>query len=91
MYGFARITESHLPHLAHKLPCYGRHESSDQAVVNIQGRDIYLGRYGTPESKQRYNEIISQLIAKRVIELVRAAVIPPTDDLRIIEPMSHYK
>ena len=33
-----------------KIPSYGRHKASGQAVVCINGRDVYLGKYGTPES-----------------------------------------
>ena len=28
------------------IPSYGRHKASGQAVVCINGRDVYLGKYG---------------------------------------------
>jgi len=43
-----------------RLPSYRLHRPSGLAVVTIDGRDHYLGQYGTPESRQKYGELISQ-------------------------------
>lgn len=41
------------------LPKYALHKASGQARVRIDGRDIYLGRHGSPESHQRYQEVLA--------------------------------
>lgn len=43
------------------VPKYLRHKASGQAVVRIDGRDVYLGVYGSPESRKRYAEEIARL------------------------------
>ena len=52
-----------MPRLTHKLPSYRRHRPSGQAVVTLGGRDHYLGRHGTPESKTRYEQLIAEWLA----------------------------
>ena len=36
------------------VPSYRLHKASGQARTIINGRHIYLGKYGSPESRQRY-------------------------------------
>jgi hypothetical protein len=54
-----------MPRLRFKLPSYCRHKATGQAVVTIDGHDHYLGRYGSPESKARYDEVIARLMATK--------------------------
>ena len=42
----------------HKNPTYRLHKATGQAVVTLGGRDIYLGRHGTPESQAEYDRIL---------------------------------
>ncbi len=46
-----------------RTPSYCRHKATGQAVVRIDGRDFYLGTYGTEESRQRYNQMIAEWYA----------------------------
>ena len=39
-------------------PKYRLQKSRGLAVVNINGRDIYVGKYGSAESKERYKRLI---------------------------------
>lgn len=41
-------------------PAYRRHKSSNLAYVTIGGKPIYLGAYGSPESRRRYRAIIRE-------------------------------
>jgi len=41
-----------------KKPGYWNHKPSGQAYVRIDGKDHYLGPYDSPESRDRYDEII---------------------------------
>jgi len=47
-----------------RKPSYLLHKSTGQARVRINGKDHYLGEYGSPESRQRYDEIIAEWFAK---------------------------
>ena len=44
------------------VPGYRKH-SSGQARVTINGRDYYLGPYGTKASKQKYDRIVAEYLA----------------------------
>jgi integrase len=44
-------------------PSYRQHKPSGQAVVTLSGKDHYLGRYDSPESHQRYDELVAQWLA----------------------------
>ena len=43
-----------------KIPSYLPHPASGQARVRVNGHDIYLGPYGSPESKQAYARFIAE-------------------------------
>ena len=44
-------------------PGYLQHKASGKAYVRIEGKDIYLGFFGTKESKAEYDRIISEWLA----------------------------
>ena len=44
-------------------PRYRRHKASGQAVTTIQGKDFYLGRYGTKASHIEYDRVIAEWLA----------------------------
>lgn len=46
-----------------RIPAYRHYKPKNLAVVRIDGRDIYLGRYGSPESHERYNREVAQWLA----------------------------
>jgi len=39
---------------APRVPSYRRHKPTGKAVVTLKGRDIYLGKYGSKESRAEY-------------------------------------
>lgn len=43
-----------------RQPAYCFHKASGQARVRINGRDIYLGTYDSPESHERYDDLIKE-------------------------------
>lgn len=50
-----------------RIPSYRLHKPSGQARVIIKGEHIYLGKYGTPKSWEKYHRIIArQLDGQRV-------------------------
>jgi hypothetical protein len=52
-YRFAVINERvpHMPLLIHSTPKYRHHRASGNAVVKIQGKDHYLGKYGSNSAR----------------------------------------
>ncbi len=43
------------------VPPYRHHKSTGRAVVYIDRRSIFLGKYDSPESRQKYAEIVSKI------------------------------
>ena len=44
-------------------PKYRLHKATGCAVVTLDGRDIYLGRHGTAESRAKYDELVARWLA----------------------------
>ena len=49
-----------MPRLLHQPPRYWRHSDSGQAAVTLFGKRIYLGKYGSAQSYERYREAIAK-------------------------------
>ena len=45
------------------VPSYRRHKPTAQAVVTLDGRDIYLGRRNTVTSRREYDRLIGERLA----------------------------
>src|SRR5262249_6090297 len=45
------------------IPSYSLHKPSGQARVRLNGRDVYLGRYNSEESRREYARIVAELTA----------------------------
>jgi hypothetical protein len=45
------------------LPKYRLHKGTGQAFVQVRGKRFYLGRWGTPKSKERYASFVAELSA----------------------------
>ncbi len=43
-----------------RTPSYRLHKPSGQAVVTIDGKDLYLGKIGTPESRAEYDRLLAE-------------------------------
>jgi hypothetical protein len=43
-----------------RVPAYSLHRASGKAVVRLDGKDHYLGDFGTPESHSRYAKLIAE-------------------------------
>ena len=47
-----------------KKPAYLHHKATGQARCRIAGKDHYLGEFGSPESRERYEELIAEWFAR---------------------------
>ncbi len=65
------------------IPAYRHHKPRNCAVVRIDGRDHYLGPYGSPESHEKY----ARLIAERCSSPSTTAV-GPASSVRVRQPLS---
>ena len=45
------------------LPGYLRHKPSGQAYCLINGKFVYLGKFGSKASRQQYEEVIAEYLA----------------------------
>jgi hypothetical protein len=52
-----------MPRLVHTLPQIRRHTPSNRARIRIDGKEFWLGTYGSPESLREYDRIISEYLA----------------------------
>ena len=50
-----------MPSVSFSIPKYRRHKGTGQSFVQVNGKRHYLGKFGTPESKQRYSRFIAEL------------------------------
>src|SRR6185437_2336521 len=46
-----------------RIPSYRHHKPSGLGVVTLNGKDHYLGKYGSPESKAAYDGVIGRWVA----------------------------
>ncbi|MFM7167866.1 MAG: hypothetical protein ACKO3T_21690, partial [Planctomycetaceae bacterium] len=60
-----------MPRKANVLPSYLLHKKSGQARVRLNGRDIYLGPYGSEESRIRYAEVVSSAVSGAPVDPLR--------------------
>src|SRR6266487_352308 len=56
---FAALEPTPMPR-TNRPPSYRRHKARNCAVVTIDGRNHYLGRYGSPESHQEYSRLLAE-------------------------------
>ncbi len=73
-----------------RIPSYRLHKPTGLAVVRLSGRDIYLGKHGTKESRERYQQVVADWIANNRILATRGAQGATTDALSIAELMLAY-
>lgn len=66
-----------------RTPSYRLHKPSGQAVVTIDGRDFYLGKFETPASRAEYDRLIAEW-------LQNSRCLPAESDLTINEILVGY-
>jgi hypothetical protein len=52
-----------MPTRTPQLPKYRHYKPKDLAVVRIDGKDHYLGKFGSEASKEKYRRLIAELVA----------------------------
>jgi integrase len=59
-----------MPSADHRLPKYRHYRPKNLAVVRIDGRDHYLGKYDSPESRERYHRLLAEWNASGTVARV---------------------
>ena len=49
--------------MSFRIPKYRHHKGSGQALVQIDSRRIYLGKYGSAQSKEKYRRVVAEALA----------------------------
>ena len=76
-----------MPKLKAQLPKYRHHRASGQAIVTLDGRDFYLGPFGTSASKQGYDRLLTEWLANgRRLE----APSTPMTGITVVEVTDRY-
>ncbi len=70
-----------------RLPSYRLHKPSGQAVVTLNGHDHYLGKHGSPQSRQAFDRLLAEFLASRAPQTSSSA--SPTD-LTVNELLLRY-
>ena len=65
-------------------PSYRHHKASGNAFVELGGKRIYLGRFDTPESREKYHRELA------TFEANGRKLIPPHDEITIVEVVAFY-
>jgi len=74
-----------MPRLVNRTPRYRKHKGSGQAVVHIDGREIYLGPHGPARRKRAFDRVVAEWLANG-----RHAPLSPADDLTVVELIARY-
>ena len=75
-----------------RIPKYRKHKPSKLAVVSLGGRDVYLGKFGTKESHEKYTRLVSEYLKHRG-EPVPASVYlakRPSKNITVVEAADRY-
>lgn len=52
-----------MPNRPQKVPSYRLHKPTKQAVVRLDGRDVYLGQHGSDASQEKYRRVVAEWLA----------------------------
>ena len=66
-----------MPNRKRKVPSYCKHKTSGQAYVTLDGKEHYLGVYGSPESKEQYGQLIAERFPTGQITAASAVSVDP--------------
>lgn len=67
-----------------RTPKYRRHKAKGLAVVTLDGRDVYLGKYGSVASKREYRRLVAEYIQRE------GKIASHRDDISVMEVIAAY-
>jgi hypothetical protein len=51
--------------MSFQVPKYRLHKGSGQALVQVGGRRVYLGKYGSARSKEKYRRLVAEALTRK--------------------------
>lgn len=72
-----------------RIPKYSLHKASGRARAILNGRHIWLGKYGSEGSLERYNRLVAELITSPAAQALRTTA-PPGCAITITELCAAY-
>lgn len=66
-----------------RKPAYCRHKPSGRAFVKLDGHRVYLGKHGTPESKDKYDVTVAEWIARGRQQVPASTTASTSDDATV--------
>lgn len=78
-----------MPRLLHRPPKYWLHKPTGQAAVKIDGKRLYLGKYGSAASHQRYAEVVAswrESATRATAEVALPATDPIPTEVVVVTP-----
>ncbi len=74
----------------HRPPSYRLQKARGCAVVTIEGKNHYLGRYGSPESREKYGRLIAEWSHRTALSPIRPLPTVDAADLSVNELILRY-
>ena len=78
-----------------RIPKLCRHKATGQAVVRLNGQDVYCGKFGTAAAKSEYDRVITEWLqrGRAIPGTVRGRPMPgrSADELSVAEVILAYK
>lgn len=68
-------------------PSYRLHRPSGHAVVTLQGRDHYLGKFGSTASRREYDRIVGEWLAAGRPTMTT----PEPDQIAVVQVLAAFK
>jgi integrase len=79
-----------MPRLTNRPPAYRLHKPSGQARVRYNGHEYWLGKFGTPESKEAYARLVAELSSSKDDDIASAPTGSAPPALSIAELIQRY-
>src|SRR5690349_17537342 len=73
-----------MPRLLNRNPSYRDHKASGQAIVTLNGEDVYLGPFGSAKSREKYDQVNGEWRTRGRQRVSDAA------DLRVADVIAAY-
>ena len=56
-----------MPRRTPRVPKYRHYKPKDLAVIRLDGHDVYLGKYDSPESREKYRRVVAEWLARQPV------------------------
>jgi len=76
-----------------RIPSYRKHKPTKLAVVTLGGNDIYLGKYGTTESRTEYARLVAEYLKRKGEPVPPATLLAaqrPAKNITVVEAADRY-